>query len=150
VGLRSSQSLATLAVCSALGAVLYGRWLPDVAISASVCAALRMPRCRLTCQDIAGGMPSVLMLVGRLPQIIANFKQGHAGQLALLTYALNTLGGMARVFTTIQQLDDPIALFSVISGLAQNTVLLLQILILGCAPSTTASLAVKGQEKKTT
>ena len=41
-------------------------------------------------------------IVGRVPQVLANFKQGHTGQLSLATNFLQFVGILARVFTTMQ------------------------------------------------
>ena len=107
------------------------------------------PRARMVtdfrpCGDIAGGLPIVLMLFGRLPQIVQNQRQGHAGQLALITYLLNVLGGTARVFTTLQELgDDKLVLCNVVSGLLQNAVILSQILTLGPGGKKGAAAKVK-------
>ena len=114
-GVGSAKALATAVLGTLLGVVLYGRMLPDVVLPAPVCSTLGLSRCTVTCEDVAGSLPTVLMLVGRLPQIMQNFRQRHAGQLALITYLLNTLGGFARIFTTLQTLNDPITLFSVVS-----------------------------------
>ena len=69
--------------------------------------------------------------VPRLPQIVQNVRQGHTGRLSLITYALNFLGGAARVFTVLTELDDKIALTSAVSGVVQNGVLVAQIVLLG-------------------
>ena len=88
-------------------------------------------RCTITSTQLAGGLPVVLMLVGRMPQILQNMRQGHSGQLALATFALNVLGGAARIFTVLQELNDPLALFAAASGLVQNLILVVQIVALG-------------------
>jgi hypothetical protein len=41
-------------------------------------------------------------MIGRLPQIAQNMRQGHTGELALITYLMNVLGATARLFTTLQ------------------------------------------------
>ena len=108
--------------------------------------AWRATRVR-TGSRVAGGLPIVLMLFSRLPQIVQNARQGHAGQLALATYLLNTLGGAARVFTTLQELDDRIALVGVLSAFVQNLILTAQILTLGSAPKSPAKKPVKKPKK---
>ena len=57
----------------------------------------------LTSESVAGGLPILLLLISRLPQIYQNARQGHTGMLAMPTYALNTLGSLARVFTILQE-----------------------------------------------
>ncbi|KAL1528835.1 hypothetical protein AB1Y20_010158 [Prymnesium parvum] len=138
VGLASGKSVVTILFCGMLGAVLYRRSIPDVTLPSWLCSTLNLPRCSVTCEDMAGGLPSVLLLLGRIPQIVQNVKQGHAGQLALITYLMNTLGCIARIFTTLQQLNDPITLFTVTTAAVQNAVLLAQIILLGSAPPAAA------------
>jgi mannose-P-dolichol utilization defect protein 1 len=45
-----------------------------------------------------------LVLSSCLPQIVANFRQGHTGQLATLSYFLKLVGCTVRIFTTITQI----------------------------------------------
>jgi len=51
-----------------------------------------------------------MMLNGtaRFLQVVANFKQGHTGQLSSISLTLNFLGACARVFTTIVELKDDV------------------------------------------
>merc|ERR1712025_945529 len=48
----------------------------------------------------AANIPMVVL--GKMIQVIANFRQGHTGQLSAITIFMLTLGSMARVFTSIQ------------------------------------------------
>ena len=130
-GLNSPRFWLMAAFSVVLGTVLYARALPDVELSPPVCERLGLRRCTITCTDVAGALPVVLMLFGRLPQIVPNVRQGHTGRLSLITYALNFLGGAARVFTVLTELDDKIALTSAVSGVVQNGILVAQILLLG-------------------
>ena len=52
---------------------------------------------------IAYNANNVLLLVARLPQIYKNFKEKSTGQLSLITYGVNTVGCVARIFTTMQE-----------------------------------------------
>jgi len=77
---------------------------------------------------ILGACPIVLSIWSRLPQIVLNFKQGHTGQLALITFALSGLGNLARVFTTIKQTpDDTMSLVSMVVSAVLNFTLVFQI-----------------------
>mmetsp|Transcript_8394 Transcript_8394/g.14237 ORF Transcript_8394/g.14237 Transcript_8394/m.14237 type:complete len:245 (-) Transcript_8394:259-993(-) len=71
-----------------------------------------------------------LMLFARLSQIVNNFKLKTTGQLSLITTLLNFIGGVARVFTTIQQVGYD---YSLLSGFAASIltsgILLLQMVI---------------------
>mgnify|MGYP001286915599 CR=1 FL=1 len=135
-GLLGARSIGTFVPLAALGIVLYKRMVPDIVVPPALCALLRLPSCTITCEQLAGTLPMILMLFGRLPQIVQNIKQGHTGQLSLITYCLNVAGSGARVFTVMQELDDKIVLASATSAFLQNLVLCAQILMLGGPPAT--------------
>jgi mannose-P-dolichol utilization defect protein 1 len=69
-----------------------------------------------------------LFAASRLPQIASNWRHGSTGQLAFLTTLLNALGSLARVFTTVQEVNDPIMLTGVCISTLLNGLLLLQML----------------------
>mmetsp|Transcript_16502 Transcript_16502/g.36454 ORF Transcript_16502/g.36454 Transcript_16502/m.36454 type:complete len:251 (-) Transcript_16502:65-817(-) len=71
---------------------------------------------------------AVLFTAARAPQIFLNFKQGHTGQLSLVTYTLNVLGNMARFATTFLQVGDPFLIGTVVAIMSTNVTLVLQIL----------------------
>lgn len=48
----------------------------------------------------SAGIP--VTIVARIPQVLTNFKNGHTGQLALVTLTMNFAGSLARLFTTLQ------------------------------------------------
>ncbi len=79
---------------------------------------------------LLGACPIVLSIWSRLPQILLNFRQGHTGQLALLTFGLSGLGNLARVFTTLKQTpDDTVSLISMLVSAILNFTLVLQIIV---------------------
>jgi mannose-P-dolichol utilization defect protein 1 len=148
-GLGSARFAATALFSALLGAVLYTRSLPDFDLPPALCGLASFKSCRITCADIAGSLPVLLMLFGRLPQIAQNLRQGHTGSLSLITYALNVAGAGARVFTSMQELDDKFALTSAVSAFLQNGVLLAQILSLGSgAPAAASAQTRKARTKK--
>jgi len=149
VGLASPRFVLTVLLSAALGTVLYLRAVPDLEVPPQLCSLLGLARCTLTCQDMAGGLPVMLMLFGRLPQIMANQRQGHTGTLSLITYALNVAGSGARVFTVLQELDDKFALAGALSGFLQNAVLVAQILMLGSGAAAAAKKKKKGSAPTT-
>ena len=78
--------------------------------------------------SMLGGCPIILSIWSRLPQIVLNARQGHTGQLALLTFALSGLGNLARVFTTLKQTpDDRITLLAMVVASLLNFTLVAQI-----------------------
>jgi len=139
-GLRASFLLEASAACAS-GYVLYRRLVPDFVLPAAACGALGLRRCTVSCEELAGTLPMLLGLVGRLPQIAQNLRQRHTGELAFITYLLNVAGAGARLFTTLQELDDPIALAAVVLSLGLNLVIVAQILLLGGTPKKAANKA---------
>lgn len=75
-----------------------------------------------------GLSPVPCSVMARIPQILQNFRQKHTGQLSFLTLCMMFAGNLARVFTTIAQLDDNILLTSNLIAALTNAVPLLQIL----------------------
>jgi mannose-P-dolichol utilization defect protein 1 len=46
---------------------------------------------------------NIILMSARIPQIYKNFSDRSTGQLSVITYAANTLGCVARLFTTVQE-----------------------------------------------
>lgn len=70
-----------------------------------------------------------ITISARLPQVIANFKNGSTGQLSITTSTLNFLGVTARIFTTLQEVSDPLVLFATLNATLWNGLLFLQCMI---------------------
>ncbi|KAL8023836.1 putative mannose-P-dolichol utilization defect 1 protein [Plasmopara halstedii] len=75
----------------------------------------------------SAGIP--VSVVARIPQILSNFKQGHTGQLALITLVLNLAGSIARLFTTMEETGDPVMIAGFGVGILLNGTLVLQVLL---------------------
>lgn len=89
---------------------------------------------------ILGACPIILSIWSRLPQIVLNFKQGHTGQLAIITFGLSGLGNLARVFTTMKQTpDDFMTLLSMAVAALLNFTLVSQIVMYWKATSKAVS-----------
>ena len=86
---------------------------------------------------------SSMVLYSRLPQIYMNFSNGHTGQLAIVTWVLNVVGVIARVFTTATELDDPYQLASHTVAMLLNLTVVVQILMYRAA--TRNALAGQGE-----
>ena len=88
----------------------------------------------------------------RVPQIISNFSRKSTGQLAVVTVALNSLGSMARVFTTAMEVKDTLVLTGMISGATLNAILLAQMIWYwnskGAAAGSKAGANKASQKKK--
>lgn len=67
-------------------------------------------------------------IFARVPQMITNYKQGHTGQLSFITWFCTLAGSAARIFTTLQEVNDPMIAASYIISTACNAVLVFQIL----------------------
>uniref|UniRef100_K3X7B3 Mannose-P-dolichol utilization defect 1 protein homolog n=1 Tax=Globisporangium ultimum (strain ATCC 200006 / CBS 805.95 / DAOM BR144) TaxID=431595 RepID=K3X7B3_GLOUD len=89
----------------------------------------------------SAGIP--VSIIARIPQIISNFKQGHTGQLAFVTLVLNFGGGLARLFTTLQETGDFVQLLGFGVGSLLNGTLVLQVLIFWSATNKVLSKAAK-------
>lgn len=75
---------------------------------------------------------SVILLVSRVPQIVSNFRQKSTGQLSFITYFLNFMGTVARVFTTMQEANATSAMMrGVLMSMSMNLLIVLQIVAYG-------------------
>ncbi|KAL6060139.1 Mannose-P-dolichol utilization defect 1 protein [Balamuthia mandrillaris] len=69
-----------------------------------------------------------LVISSRIPQVLANYKNGSTGQLSFVTFFLNFGGSLARVFTTVTETADPLVLASYATAALLNGIILAQIL----------------------
>lgn len=74
---------------------------------------------------------NLIMVASKLPQIWANLRAKRTGQLSIITYALNTAGAAARIFTSIQEQAGPAMLRGAIISALLNAILALQIVFYG-------------------
>ncbi|KAK8792753.1 hypothetical protein WA158_004917 [Blastocystis sp. Blastoise] len=74
---------------------------------------------------LIGGLCAI---IGRIPQIMENKRQRHTGQLSILTWAFTALGSMARIFTTVTEVKDPIMTLSYCLSSLVNWILVFQII----------------------
>eukprot|EP00002_Diphylleia_rotans_P036042 TRINITY_DN790_c0_g1_i2.p1 TRINITY_DN790_c0_g1~~TRINITY_DN790_c0_g1_i2.p1 ORF type:complete len:252 (-),score=52.54 TRINITY_DN790_c0_g1_i2:298-1053(-) len=69
-----------------------------------------------------------IFISSKLPQIFTNYKQGNTGQLSVITSALNLGGSLARVFTTLQEVNDEKELAGYLLSSFLNAILMFQII----------------------
>jgi mannose-P-dolichol utilization defect protein 1 len=69
-----------------------------------------------------------ITIASRLPQIITNYKHRSTGELSALTVFFQCAGSLARVFTTIQEVDDYVVMAGNLIASTLNTVLFFQVL----------------------
>lgn len=72
-----------------------------------------------------------LTVYGRLPQIWSNWKRQDTGALSLATFGLSFAGGLARIFTTLQEAPSTMLLAGFITAVTLNGAIMLQILVYG-------------------
>lgn len=73
------------------------------------------------------GLTIPLSLFSKIPQVLANFKNKSTGQLSVFSVFNYLMGSLARVFTTIQEVNDPMILASFIGATVLNAILALQV-----------------------
>ncbi|KAG9286748.1 hypothetical protein G9A89_012298 [Geosiphon pyriformis] len=69
-----------------------------------------------------------ISLTSKIPQIIKNYTNGSTGQLSAFAVFGYTLGSLARIFTTITEVDDSIILTGFLLATVFNSVLALQMI----------------------
>eukprot|EP01105_Mastigella_eilhardi_P020763 TRINITY_DN4980_c0_g1_i2.p2 TRINITY_DN4980_c0_g1~~TRINITY_DN4980_c0_g1_i2.p2 ORF type:complete len:186 (+),score=68.99 TRINITY_DN4980_c0_g1_i2:464-1021(+) len=93
-----------------------------------------------------------IFTLSKFPQIVANFRSGSTGQLALVTYLLNFVGSVMRVFTTLKELGPDVVLLTGYGSAALlNGTILAQIIIynyLGATKRATPAAATKKPRTK--
>ncbi|KAF1773004.1 Mannose-P-dolichol utilization defect 1 protein [Phytophthora cactorum] len=116
------------------------------------------PRARVCCHgsrhvvhsrrvSVATGVRGIpVSIVARIPQILSNFKQGHTGQLALITLVLNLAGSIARLFTTMQETGDPVQVAGFGVAILLNSTLVLQVLLFWGATNKALAQTTKKKE----
>lgn len=81
-----------------------------------------------TLQVLQGFSALIMALGGRVPQIILNFTRGNSGELSGVSTGLSVAGNLARVFTTLTLVGDPLILATASSQLVLNSIVLYQVL----------------------
>ncbi|OCK85194.1 mannose-P-dolichol utilization defect 1 protein [Lepidopterella palustris CBS 459.81] len=70
----------------------------------------------------------VLSVASKLPQIYAVWRQGGTGQLSAFAVFNYLAGSLSRIFTTLQEVPDPLILYGFIAGFILNFVLAAQMI----------------------
>ncbi|KAL1899937.1 hypothetical protein Sste5346_002803 [Sporothrix stenoceras] len=76
-----------------------------------------------------------LGVASKIPQILAIWQEGGTGQLSAFTVFNYLVGSLSRIFTTLQEVDDKLILYSFIAGFVLNAVLAAQMVYYWNAPS---------------
>ncbi|KAF1939121.1 mannose-P-dolichol utilization defect 1 protein [Clathrospora elynae] len=77
----------------------------------------------------------VLGVASKVPQILTIWSEGGTGQLSAFAVVNYLLGSLSRIFTTLQEVDDPLILYGFIAGFALNAVLFMQMMYYWNAPA---------------
>ncbi|KAF2022263.1 mannose-P-dolichol utilization defect 1 protein [Aaosphaeria arxii CBS 175.79] len=77
----------------------------------------------------------VMGVAAKVPQILTVWQQGGTGQLSAFAVINYLLGSLSRIFTTLQEVPDPLILYGFIAGFALNAVLAFQVLYYWNAPA---------------
>lgn len=77
---------------------------------------------------IAQGFNVPILLLGKLSQAFANYRNGSTGQLSAVTCFMLLAGSLARIFTSIQETGDQMMIITYGSSSFANLVIALQVL----------------------
>jgi mannose-P-dolichol utilization defect protein 1 len=77
----------------------------------------------------------VLGVASKVPQILTVWNEGGTGQLSAFAVVNYLLGSLSRIFTTLQEVDDPLILYGFIAGFALNAILFCQVVYYWNAPA---------------
>ncbi|KAL5115937.1 hypothetical protein ACEQ8H_006159 [Pleosporales sp. CAS-2024a] len=87
---------------------------------------------RLSLLQAAAG---VLGVASKVPQILTIWQEGGTGQLSAFAVVNYLLGSLTRIFTTLQEVDDPLILYGFVAGFALNLILFFQVVYYWNAPA---------------
>lgn len=79
--------------------------------------------------QILQGLSIPLSLASKLPQIVTNYQNGSTGQLSAFTVFNYLAGSLARVFTTLTEVNDPFIFWGFVLAATLNAVLAAQMVI---------------------
>ncbi|KAI5300865.1 hypothetical protein KEM55_004363 [Ascosphaera atra] len=91
----------------------------------------------------------VLGSASKIPQIFTVWKEGGTGQLSAFAVFNYLAGSLARVFTTVQEVDDKLILYGFLAGFTLNAILAFQMIYYwGSSGKATASGRKEAKGKK--
>ncbi|KAF2476568.1 mannose-P-dolichol utilization defect 1 protein [Lindgomyces ingoldianus] len=85
----------------------------------------------------------VLGVASKAPQILTIWMEGGTGQLSAFAVFNYLLGSLSRIFTTLQEVPDPLILYGFIAGFALNAILALQMIWYWNSPSSKKTVSKK-------
>ena len=94
---------------------------------------------------------NIALLAGsRLPQIWQNYRLKSTGVLSVVTVVMNVAGTTARIFTTMQEVEDSVVLVQAICSWALNLIIFLQVIWYWNSSAKQIQTGKGGQQKKET
>jgi len=98
--------------------------------------------------EIMSGAVIPLSLFSKLPQILAIIKTGHVRNLSSLTVGAYFAGSVARMYTTLQEVDDKIILSNYVLSSILNFILVAQVLYYKFAKSKLSESTEESNEER--
>lgn len=92
----------------------------------SLVITLLSPCVSLSCLVVLQLCSIPILNLARVPQLILNYRRKSTGELSPITLGLQLLGNIARIFTTVAQVKDPLIMVSVCVATCFNTALFTQ------------------------
>jgi len=89
-----------------------------------------------------------IAISSRLPQIYQNYNESGVGSLNLITFGLNFVGAIARIGTSLVQLDDKLVLLGYVSSAILNGIITFQIIYYNYIARPKPKQVVEGTKKK--
>eukprot|EP00879_Flechtneria_rotunda_P002573 GHRR01002772.1.p1 GENE.GHRR01002772.1~~GHRR01002772.1.p1 ORF type:complete len:246 (+),score=70.33 GHRR01002772.1:204-941(+) len=126
-----AQNLLLLGLIYKYARLPASRRLAALVLAGGTIAAVVTGNVSMEIASAAYDLNNAILVCARLPQILKNFSNRSTGQLSIITYAANTLGCLARIFTTTQEGGGAAMLRSYAISLVLNSILVAQILVFG-------------------
>jgi mannose-P-dolichol utilization defect protein 1 len=119
----AGKSAAAAAFVAVVAASVYALLFNDMLVDAQTMGYLQ-----------AGA--GLLGVASKAPQIYTIWKEGGTGQLSAFAVFNYLLGSLSRIFTTLQEVDDKIILYSFIAAFSLNAILAAQMVYYWNSPAT--------------
>ena len=89
--------------------------------------------------EMATSFTIAVIIAARVPQIVSNYSSGSTGQLSGMSQFMMLGGGLARLFTGIQDGASSSIIVATITGVVLNAIIMLQIVLYSGTSSKTTT-----------
>mmetsp|Transcript_1197 Transcript_1197/g.3692 ORF Transcript_1197/g.3692 Transcript_1197/m.3692 type:complete len:249 (+) Transcript_1197:151-897(+) len=120
------QNLAIMALIIKYERLSAVKWALALLAFLAGTAVLMLPAVTIKALAVLNLCANPITYFSRVPQLHLNWKTKSTGELAPSTLGLQLLGNLARIFTTIVQVRDPVVLISFVSATFLNGALFFQ------------------------